>query len=171
MEQVKTKSVANLPFELAICGLSELPSALKFQPSHVISITDPDDEDVEFPSSLTVLRLAFRDVHSAPAFIQRRAAQDAGLPTIDHAQSILDFGRLLPDGARVLAHCWAGMSRSAAAAYLLACQAMPRAEHAALDLIKSIRPRAQPNRLLVRHGDRLLGAGRRMVQCVDRGRS
>lgn len=170
MEQIKTENILKLPFRLAICGVNELPETLaRF--SHIVSITDPDDAPLEFPAQTTVLRLAFHDVHTTTGLVGRRLSErDAGLPNVDHAEAILDFGRRLPDNAVVLVHCWAGVSRSTAAAYLLVAQAMPGDEQGAFDLIKSIRPHAQPNRLLVRYGDRLLGAEKRMVRCVDRDR-
>lgn len=144
----------------------------RFFPSHVISICDPDDQPLEFPAQINVLRLAFFDLHTMTGMVAKTlTARDRGdYPCVDHAEAILGFGRQLPAGARVLIHCHAGVSRSTAAGFLLAAARMPGNEQAAFDLIKSIRPVAQPNRLLVRHGDQLLGAGKRMIQCVDRGR-
>lgn len=164
-------SHAKLPFTLSICGIKELPTVMeRFIPSNVISITDPSDEPLEFPASVTVLRLAFYDIHTMTGMVAKAlSARDRdGYPNENHAQAILKFGRQLPAGARVLIHCFAGVSRSTAAAYLLICQHMHGDEHAAFELLKEIRPQAQPNRLLVKFGDNLLGAERRMLRCVDR---
>lgn len=170
MEQVKVTSHV-LPFSLSICGMRELPKVMaQFAPTHVISITDPGDEPLEFPNFVIVLRLVFFDIHTMTGMVGTMlAARDRGeYPCIDHAQLILEFGRQMPKDARVLVHCWAGVSRSTAAAYLLVCQHMHGEEHAALELLKAIRPTAQPNRLIVKYGDHLLGAQRRMLRCVDR---
>lgn len=170
MEQIKSKSRA-LPFSLAICGLAELPTKLeRFIPSHVISITDLNDEPLDFPAPITVLRLAFFDIHAQTGMVGKMlSARDRGeYPCIGHAEIILEFGRQIPKGARLLIHCWAGVSRSTAAAYLLLCQHMHGDECSAFELLKTIRPSAQPNRLIVKFGDRLLGAERRMLRCVDR---
>lgn len=171
MEQVTTQNTVKLPFRLAICGVGELPMQA-FSPTHIVSITDPDDEPLEFSDPTTVLRLAFFDVHAMSGMVARSlSARDRdGYPSIDHAEAILDFGRRLRSDSRVLVHCWAGVSRSTAAAFILVAQTMPGEEQEAYNLIKAIRPQAQPNRLLVRHGDRLLGAEKRMVRCVDRDR-
>jgi predicted protein tyrosine phosphatase len=173
MEQSKPQNLTELPFQLAICGVDDVPEMLaRFAPTHIISITDPDDEPLDFLAPINVLRLAFFDLHTMTGMVAKTlTARDRGdYPCVDHAQAILDFGRCLPGGARVLIHCHAGVSRSTAAGFLLVAAKMPGNEQVAFDLIKSIRPVAQPNRLLVRHGDQLLGAGKRMIQCADRGR-
>ena len=94
------------------------------------------------------------------------ARGDDGFPSIDHAQAVLNFGQQIPPKSRVLVHCWAGHSRSPAAAFLLASQAMHGAERRAYDLIKVLRPQCRPNTMLVRFGDKLLGAGGRMIACL-----
>lgn len=173
MEQFDPQHLPELPFRLAICGVHDLPDVLaRFSPSHVISITDPDDEPLDFPAQISVLRLAFYDLHTMSGLVAKTlTARDRGdYPCVDHAEAILGFGRQLPAAARVLIHCHAGVSRSTAAGFLLVAARMSNNEQTAFDLIKAIRPVAQPNRLLVVHGDRLLGAEKRMIRCVDRGR-
>ena len=160
-----------LPFSLAICGLSELPTVVERQrPTHVISITDPNDEPLDFPEAVAVLRLAFWDVHVIDGMVARKLSphDSDAYPSAVHALAILDFGRQVPAEARVLVHCWAGVSRSSAAAYLLCCQAIPGDEWSAFQLIKVLRPQAQPNPLLVRFADKLLGAEGRMAACLWR---
>lgn len=161
-----------LPFQLAICALAELPQAmLRFTPTHVISVTDPGDSPPEFPIDVTVLRLAFWDAHALTDKVTRMLAtreRDNYPPNIDHARAILDFGANLPEGARVLVHCWAGVSRSTAAAFVLAAQRKSGDEKSAFDLIKILRPGAMPNRLIVKFADKLLGADGRMKACLGR---
>lgn len=158
-----------LPFRLAICGLAELPNMMEFAPTHVISITDPGDALPEFPSDLTVLRLAFWDAHTLSGATKMLAAREPDdYPNLDHARAILDFGEQLPEGARVLTHCWAGVSRSTAAAFVLAAQRKSGDEKYAFDLIKILRPGAMPNRLIVRFADKLLGAEGRMKACLGK---
>lgn len=117
-----------------------------------------------------MLRLAFWDVHVIDGMVARKlSAQDRNAyPSAGHAQGIIDFGRQLPRNARVLVHCGAGISRSTAAAFILASQAKPRDEWGAFQLIKVLRPQAQPNPLLVRFADKLLGAEGRMTECLRR---
>jgi len=159
------------PFAFAMCGLAELPATLaRFRATHAISITDPGSPDCpEFPAATEVLRLSFWDVRDLPAAQAASLAPDdlALYPQADHARAILDLGATLPRRARVLIQCWAGYSRSAAAAYLLLCQTMPGDERRALRLVRRRRPGADPNRMIVGFGDHLLGSGGRMQAALD----
>jgi predicted protein tyrosine phosphatase len=160
---------AKLPFLLGICGVDGLPDTLgRFKPTHVISIRDPAADEIEFLPGVEVLHLAFHDVHRVDGMVGRMLARqrDPGIPGIDHADAILRFGRQIPPKARVLVHCQAGFSRSPAAAFLIAARAMAGAERRAFDLIKVLRPQCRPNRLIVGFGDKLLGAGGRMISCL-----
>ena len=160
-----------LPFALTICGLDELADELEsFTPTHVVSILDPGEDDHDpliFPESIRVLSIRFFDVHAMGGVVgtMLSARDKAEYPCVDHAQAIIAFGREIPRGSRVLTHCWAGVSRSTAAAYLLACLHLPVDE--AMDLIMELRPGAVPNRLIIKFADRILGAGGRMVAAID----
>ncbi|MDO8608672.1 MAG: hypothetical protein Q7R40_19245 [Phaeospirillum sp.] len=161
----------NLPFAMAICGLDELADELEaLNPTHVISILDPGEDDHDplvFPESIRVLSIRFFDIHAMGGVVgtMLSARDKAEYPCIDHAQAILEFGRNIPCGSRVLVHCWAGVSRSTAAAYLLACLHLPPND--AMNLILSLRQGAMPNRLIVRFADKALGAEGRMLAAID----
>lgn len=162
---------SGLPFELTICGLDELADELEsFAPTHVISILDPDedrDDPLEFPESIRVLSLRFYDFHAMGGLVGKALTRQGRNehPSVDHAESIIQFGRGIPHGSRVLTHCWAGVSRSTAAGFVLACLHMTADQ--AMDLILGLRPGAIPNRLIVRFADKILGAGGRMVAAID----
>ena len=73
------------------------------------------------------LRLFFNDI-AAPA---------EGLihPMPEHVVQILSFGSRWPRSAPLVVHCWAGISRSTAAAYMVACAlAHARSEGSILDV-------------------------------------
>lgn len=86
-------------------------------------------------------------------------------------QEILDFAR----GARdheMLIHCWAGISRSSAAAYVIACDRNPGFEHDIADELRRRAPSVTPNRLMVALADDLLDRNGRMteaINCIGRG--
>jgi len=160
----------NLPLDLSICGVDELQGRLKrFKPTHVISISDPVDRPLDFPSAIDVLRLAFWDIQNLSGFVSQMVSYEERdhYPIADHAEAILGFGRNIPKSGKLLIHCWAGVSRSTAAAMLVICQRNPGHEQSAFRLVKSLRPQAAPNRLIVKHGDRLLKAGGRMLAALD----
>jgi predicted protein tyrosine phosphatase len=160
-----------LPFAMTICGLDELGDELEsFRPSHILSILDPNedhDDPLVFPESIRVLSLRFFDLHAIGGMVgtMLSSRDRAEYPSADHAHAILDFGREIPMGGRILCHCWAGVSRSTAAAYLLACLHLPVDE--AMELIMELRPGAMPNRLIVRFADKILGFEGRMLAAID----
>jgi predicted protein tyrosine phosphatase len=130
------------------------------QPSHVISLASPTIEaaETEPADSLATLALCFHDI----------TEQRAGLvaPDATAIRAILDFARAW-DGARpLLVHCWAGISRSCAAAYILACEANGRSESEIAGALRHRAPFATPNRLMVAIADDMLSRGGRMVDAV-----
>ena len=72
------------------------------------------------------------------------------------------------DGPRpLLIHCWAGISRSCAAAYILACDRNPGHEQEIAVDLRRRAPFATPNRLMVQLADDMLVRGGRMVDAID----
>src|SRR3546814_8670076 len=66
----------------------------------------------------------------------------------------------------LLVHCYAGVSRSTAAAIGLMSQRNPGREADIFAALADIRPRAWPNTVLVGHADRLLGRGGALVEAL-----
>jgi predicted protein tyrosine phosphatase len=68
----------------------------------------------------------------------------------------------------MVVHCWAGISRSTAAAFVMLCALNPEAPEAAIArLLREASPTAFPNRLMIRLGDTLLGRAGRMLAAVE----
>ena len=77
---------------------------------------------------------------------------------------ILAFGR---QASTLTILCYAGVSRSTAAAYVLACQAAGPGEEGSLaQALRSLSPAASPNPLMVALADAALGRGGRMVRAI-----
>ena len=65
-------------------------------------------------------------------------------------------------------HCYAGISRSTAGAFISACALNPgRDEAAVARAIRAASATANPNIMLVGHADRILGRQGRMVRAVE----
>jgi predicted protein tyrosine phosphatase len=86
---------------------------------------------------------------------------------------MLDFARAWGGTAPLLAVCFAGVSRSTAAAYCIAClHAPPGAEAALAQTLRARAPTATPNALMVALADTLLGRDGRMraaIAAIGRG--
>ncbi|KQP41117.1 protein tyrosine phosphatase [Methylobacterium sp. Leaf104] len=84
-----------------------------------------------------------------------------------HVAQILDFARAWDQARPLLIHCYAGISRSTAAAYIAACALAPERNEA--EIARSLRlaaPSATPNALFVAIADRLLERDGRMVAAI-----
>jgi predicted protein tyrosine phosphatase len=66
-------------------------------------------------------------------------------------------------------HCWAGISRSTAGAYIAVCALRPeRDEGEIAERLRALSPSATPNARLVALADEILGRGGRMSAAIER---
>jgi predicted protein tyrosine phosphatase len=89
-------------------------------------------------------------------------------PGAEHVQRLIDFAQRWDRAAPMVVHCFAGISRSTAGAYVAACALNPQRDE--LKIARAIRaasPTAQPNARIVAIADRLLGRDGRMVRAVE----
>jgi predicted protein tyrosine phosphatase len=90
-------------------------------------------------------------------------------PDVAMIDRLLAFGREWREPGPLLAHCWFGISRSPAAAYILACAADPaRAEDEIAEALRMAAPEATPNAMMVRLADERLGREGRMARAIER---
>ncbi len=94
-------------------------------------------------------------------------------PSREHVQAILQFGMVVTADAPLLIHCYAGISRSTAAAYVIAAALRPDLDEQALALgLRHVAPSATPNPRMVALADELLGRKGRMsaaIHSIGRG--
>ncbi|WP_279477918.1 tyrosine protein phosphatase [Aureimonas sp. SK2] len=120
------------------------------------------DTVVERPSSIAPERHLFLGMNDIAA-----PAEGMTHPAAEHLDKLLDFGRRWDRDKPLAVHCWAGISRSTAAAYILALAINPELDEA--ELAQELRrraPSATPNPLLVSLADEKLGRGGRMVKAI-----
>ncbi len=149
---------------LIVCPGSAVETLLAREPvDHVLTLVSPDAEVGARAVPATVLR--FNDI------IAPRA--DLVAPSAEIIHAIIALGRKLPADATLLVHCFAGVSRSPAAAYVLACAAsVPGDEQAIAGRLRAASPKATPNALMVSLADEILkrnGAMRTAIAAIGRG--
>jgi predicted protein tyrosine phosphatase len=89
-------------------------------------------------------------------------------PGDHHVESLLAFARAWDRGAPLLIHCFAGISRSTAAAYTVAAALAPKRDELELaETLRRLSPSATPNIRIVTIADRLLGRNGRMVRAIE----
>jgi predicted protein tyrosine phosphatase len=90
------------------------------------------------------------------------------VPGEEHVAELLTFVRSWDRAAPLVIHCYAGVSRSTAGAFVSACALNPRRPET--EIARDIRrrsPTATPNIRIVMLADRMLGREGRMVAAVE----
>lgn len=146
-----------------ICSLDAAPDLVRqFRPSRVVSLLSPYDT---FP----IFEGIGSDLHlQVPIHDIVDDVGDWRAPDLSDAESVIKFVQPWDRAAPLLIHCWAGISRSTASAFIAACVHNPQADER--EIAKAIRdasPTASPNRRLVAHADTVLGRNGRMNRAVD----
>jgi predicted protein tyrosine phosphatase len=91
------------------------------------------------------------------------------LPSAEHVQRLVSFLDRWDQAQPLVMHCFAGISRSTAAAYVAACALAPDRDEAEIALrLRGASPTASPNIRLVALGDAYLGRQGRMVRAIGR---
>ena len=89
-------------------------------------------------------------------------------PNEQHVTKLIDFALAWGGRGPMVIHCWAGISRSTAAALISLCALNPKApEQAIARRLREASPTAYPNRLMVRLADAALGRKGRIVDAVE----
>ena len=81
--------------------------------------------------------------------------------------AIIDFGRACRPGETSLVHCWMGVSRSPAAAFIGLCALDAAPEIEIAQNLRRLSPSATPNKRLVELADALLSREGRMVRAIE----
>lgn len=131
-------------------------------PSHLVGWLSPGAAPAELPSHFPPaqrLALVSHDI----------AAPRDGLvpPAPEHLAQLLAFADDWTGEAPMLIHCWAAVSRSPAAAYVVACRKRPDLAEAELATrLRALAPEATPNPRIVALADGLMGRAGRMSAAI-----
>lgn len=154
--------------EIIVTPQSRLAEAIaQYVPQKIITLVSPDAQ-VSLPVTLRAddyLRLNFNDItEPRDGFVA---------PEAEHIHAILKFAASWNGEKPLLIHCFAGISRSTAAAYILMCALKPAlSEHEMALVLRQLAPSATPNIRLVALADEILGrkgAMRQAIQNIGRG--
>jgi predicted protein tyrosine phosphatase len=148
---------------IIVCPLSQLPDTVSTHAaSHLVTLIK-DGTRVQRPASIPADRhlfLTFDDiVEPADGLIA---------PSEDHARELLAFIGKWDRKQPIVVHCFAGISRSTAAAFIAMCALRPeKIESEIAWNLRRASPSATPNIRLVGLPDRLLSRNGRMVAAIE----
>jgi predicted protein tyrosine phosphatase len=138
---------------------AEIASARK--PSHAISLLDPGTPFPELGLGPRHLQTGVHDIEA------ELAGYDACCDI--RMRAILDFASGWDRADPMLIHCYAGISRSTATAYVTACLHNPGYDEEAIAVaLRHASPTASPNRRFVALADAALGRNGRMSKAIER---
>jgi predicted protein tyrosine phosphatase len=146
-----------------VCSLARLPETVSATgASHILTLINEQTLVVR-PESVAAdnhLFLGFNDIIEP--------ADGMVPPAVAHVESLIAFVRDWDRESPLVIHCFAGVSRSTAAAFIALCALDPSLDEA--ELAREIRlrsPTATPNIRMVRFADEILKRDGRMVAAIE----
>jgi predicted protein tyrosine phosphatase len=147
---------------------------------HVCSLARLHDTVTETGASHIVTLLRLIDRVQRPATVAESNLLILGMddiatpmegythPAEEHVSNLIEFVRRWDRRAPVVMHCYAGISRSTAGAFISACALNPGRDEATIArAIRQSSKTAMPNIMLVGHADRILKRKGRMIAAVE----
>jgi len=149
---------------LHVCSLSRLhETVIATGASHVVTLINRDTV-VERPACIHPDCHLFIGISDIVEPLEGHV-----LPAADHVETLLAFVQRWEREKPLIFHCFAGISRSTAGAYVTACTLAPeRTEDEIAKALREASPTATPNLRMIAVADDLLGRGGRMVDAVHR---
>ena len=146
-----------------VCPLSAVPDVIAaHDASHLVTCLQ-DEVVVETPAIIKPDNHVRLRIHDIAEPIEGYIA-----PGAEHVAQLLGFAAAWDRQGPMVIHCWAGISRSTAAAFITLCALNPEApEETIARLLREASPTAYPNRLMIRLGDAALGRAGRMMEAVE----
>ena len=146
-----------------VCSLARLHDTVRETGArHVVTLIK-DVSLVHRPATITAENHLLLDMDDINDHIEGYV-----VPAEEHVGELLRFVRAWDRANPLVVHCYAGISRSTAGAFVTACALNPRRDE--LSIARALRAAshtATPNLRIVRLADQMLGRGGRMVRAID----
>jgi predicted protein tyrosine phosphatase len=146
-----------------VCALRHVPEMIKHTGArHLVSAINADFLP-ETPTAIPGNRHLKLDMNDIV-----EPQPDLILPNTEHVAKLIDFVRSWDKQAPMLIHCYAGLSRSTAAAFIALCALNSRTpEETIARALRRSSDTAVPNRLFVAVADKVLRREGRMIAALD----
>jgi predicted protein tyrosine phosphatase len=146
-----------------VCSLARMQSTVDTTGArHVVTLLGVEDF-LDRPTGIPAGNHLFLRMHDISEPRDGHVAPDA-----EHVETLVEFVRGWDRAAPLVVHCWAGISRSTAAAFVSVCALKPeRDEREVAWAIRRASPTATPNIRIVTFADAMLERKGRMVAAVE----
>jgi predicted protein tyrosine phosphatase len=145
-----------------VCSLARLPdTVVRTGARHVVSLLS-SEADLTRPNEIAPENHLWLQLHDI------NEPQDGFvLPQPEHVERLIAFVQRWPREAPMIVHCFAGVSRSSAAAFVAVCALNPTSnERIIAAALRRASPTAAPNLRIVAIADDLLARQGRMIKAV-----
>ena len=146
-----------------VCSLARLHDTVRETRAHHVVTLIKDISLVRRPATIAPENHLLLDMDDITDHIEGYVA-----PAEEHVGDLLRFVRSWDRAAPLVVHCYAGISRSTAGAFVTACALNPRRDE--LTIARALRAAshtATPNIRIVSLADRMLGRDGRMVTAIQ----
>ncbi len=146
-----------------VCSLARLHSTVKKTGArHIVTLLGLEDR-IDRPETVPARNHLFLRMHDICEPLEGHVAPDA-----EHVADLIRFVRGWDQAAPLVVHCWAGISRSTAAAFVSVCALRPeRDEREIAWAIRRASPTATPNLRIVAFADLMLERNGRMLTAIE----
>jgi predicted protein tyrosine phosphatase len=146
-----------------VCSLSRLHDTIASTGArHVVSLL-ADDADMARPAAIAPENHLWLQVHDIS-----EPQEGFVLPQSEHVEQLIAFVQRWPRETALVVHCYAGVSRSSAAAFVAVCALNPAGDEAAIAAaMRRASATASPNIRIVTIADQLLARQGRMIRAVE----
>lgn len=148
---------------LHVCSLSRLHETVSAtEARHLVTLINTGTP-VDRPAAIAPDRHLFLGMNDIDGEMEGMIA-----PGEAHVRRLLDFVQDWNRAEPMVIHCWAGISRSTAAAFVSVCALNPKAdEETVARRLRTASPTATPNARIVAIADQVLGRQGRMVRAIQ----
>ncbi len=146
-----------------VCSLARLEATVEETGArHIVTLIN-DETLVPRPKRVTAENHLFLGMHDIAA-----EADGFRAPSKAHVQELIEFVQRWDRNTPLVVHCYAGISRSTAAAFVIACALNPRRDECTIAwALRAASATAIPNTRLVSLADDILERDGRMVAAID----
>ncbi len=146
-----------------VCSLARLHETVEDTGArHVVSLLG-DEDKIDRPSCIAPENHLWLRLHDISTPLDGYI-----MPDEPHVAELLTFVRGWDRRAPLVVHCFMGISRSTASAYVSVCALNPHRDEASIaEALRLASPTATPNIRIVSLADRLLGRDGRMVAAIE----
>ena len=145
-----------------VCPLSQIaPTVASTRASHLVSLIN-ESTLVARPETIPETNHLFLGINDITE------AQDGMvLPAEEHVRRLIDFAKSWTRERPMVVHCFAGISRSTAAAFITLCVVRPeRDEREIARQLRQASRFATPNARIIAIADAMLGRNGRMIEAI-----